>query len=307
LIQIIVPRIAGAPTAVTLLPVQAFNAAAIPYVLALIRFLDNKANAALKTLQPALKASEEVYCQLQRELTTLPARMTLVASLAAVTVVVLIEQTGYAIPSRYDALAKQPIPAVLFQIVDNAGAAVLGVFLYHTIHQLRVVNRIYTKYTRIDLFRMMPVYAFSRLTAPTAVGLTAGMYGWVAINPDLLSDPVSIGITLLITVLAVATFAWPLLGVHRLLADEKERLLGESAQRFEAAIAELYGRMDGGEFGEIEELHTVFATLEAQHAVLDRIPTWPWRPETVRLLLTALAMPLGLWIIQFVLQFLLGS
>jgi len=54
-------------------------------------------------------------------------------------------------------------------------------------------------------------------------------------------------------------------------------------------------------------LSTVFANLEAQHNVLDRIPTWSWRPATVRLLLTALAMPLGLWIIQFVLQFLLDS
>jgi hypothetical protein len=306
LIQIVVPWIAGASPAATLLPVQGFNAGAISYLLALIRFLDNKADAALKTVQPALKTSEVEYSQLRRELTTLPARTTLVASLAAVAIVVVIERIGYATPSRYEALAKLPVLAILFHIIDKIGAAIFGAFLYHTIHQLRVVNRIHTRHARINLFRMMPVYAFSRLTAPTAVGLTAGMYGWVAINPDLLSDPVSIGITLLITVLAAATFAWPLLGVHRLLVEEKCRLLDQSAQRFEVTSTELYRRIDGGEFEEMDELNTVFATLEAQRNVLDRIPTWPWRPETLRLLLTALAMPLGLWIIQFVLQFILG-
>jgi len=248
LIQIVVPWIAGTSITAVLLPVQGFNAGVIPYVLALIRFLDSRADAALKTLRPALKTSEEAYSQLRRELTTLPARMTLVACLVAVVIVVLIEQTGYAIPSRYEALTELPILAILFHIIDKIGAAIFGAFLYHTIHQLRVVNRVYTRHTRINLFRMMPLYAFSRLTAPTAVGLTIGMYGWIAINPDLLSDPVSIGITLLITVLATATFVWPLLGVHRLLVEEKERLLDESAQRFEAAIAELYRRMDGGEF-----------------------------------------------------------
>jgi hypothetical protein len=39
---------------------------------------------------------------------------------------------------------------------------------------------------------------------------------------------------------------------------------------------------------------------------LERIPTWPWRPETLRLLITALVLPLGLWLAQFILQRLLG-
>ena len=33
---------------------------------------------------------------------------------------------------------------------------------------------------------------------------------------------------------------------------------------------------------------------------------WPWRPDTVRLLITALALPLGLWLIQYVLQLVIG-
>ena len=44
------------------------------------------------------------------------------------------------------------------------------------------------------------------------------------------------------------------------------------------------------------------ATAGADGAPRVRPVTWPWPPETVRLLITALALPLGLWLIQFLVQ-----
>ena len=36
----------------------------------------------------------------------------------------------------------------------------VGVLVYHTLHQLRTVDVIYTKHTRINLFQQGPLYAF---------------------------------------------------------------------------------------------------------------------------------------------------
>jgi hypothetical protein len=152
---------------------------------------------------------------------------------------------------------------------------------------------------------MKPLYAFSSVTALTAVSSTVIPYAWAAINGTL-SDPIAIGMTLPFTILAFASFVWPLLGLHRLLVEEKERLLDEAALRFEAAIVELHQRMDSGKLEGMTDMNMAIASLELEQNALNRIPTWPWQPETVRWLVTALVLPLGLWIIQFVLQRLLG-
>ena len=94
---------------------------------------------------------------------------------------------------------------------------------------------------------------------------------------------------------------------HRLQVAEKERLLDEANQRFEATIAELHQRIDNEKLEGIFELGSAMGALETEKKALERIPTWPWEPEVVRLLITALALPLGLWALQFVLQRLLGS
>ena len=62
-----------------------------------------------------------------------------------------------------------------------------------------------------------------------------------------------------------------------------------------------------GELEGMEDLNNAMANLEIELKALSGIPTWPWRPETVRLLVTALALPLGLWIVQYALQRVWGA
>jgi hypothetical protein len=302
LAQAIVLWIEGAFPIGTFLPVQGFLAGVIAFWLVLFHYLDERAGAALTTLRPALKASEEEYRRLRYQVTTLPARPTLLASLAILISFIVIEHAIFrSLPSSFDALATSPISRALLYFIYRLLWWIFGTFIYHTIHQLRVINGIFTRHTRINLFRMKPLYAFSSVTALTAVSLTVIPYAWAAINGTL-SDPIAIGMTFPFTILAFASFVWPLLGLHRLLTEEKERLLGEASLRFEAAIAELHQRMDSGKLEGMTDMNMAIASLELEQSALNRIPTWPWQPETVRWLVTALVLPLGLWIIQFVLQ-----
>ena len=307
LVQAIVLWMEGAFPIGTLVPIQGFLAGVIAFWLVLLHYLDERAGAALVTLRPALKASEEEYRRLCYQVTTLPARPTLLTSLAILISFIVAEHVIFRnLPSSFDALATSPLSWALLFFIYRLLWWTFGTFIYHTIHQLRVINRILTRHTRINLFRMKPLYAFSSVTALTAVSLTVIPYGWAAINGTL-SDPIAIGMTLPFTILAFASFVWPLLGLHRLLVEEQERLLGEASLRFEAAIAELHQRMDSGKLEGMTDMNMAIASLELEQSALNRIPTWPWQPETVRWLVTALVLPLGLWIIQFVLQRVLGS
>ena len=71
-------------------------------------------------------------------------------------------------------------------------------------------------------------------------------------------------------------------------------------------MVELLRRMDEGRLEGMGDLSEAIASLETEQNVLKGIPTWPWQPETVRSLITALLLPLGLWVAQYVLQRILG-
>ena len=110
LVQAIVLWIEGAFPIGTFLPVQGFLAGVIAFWLVLIHYLDERAGAALATLRPALKASEEEYRRLRYQVTTLPARPTLLASLAILISFIVIEHVIFrSLPSSFDALATSPI------------------------------------------------------------------------------------------------------------------------------------------------------------------------------------------------------
>ncbi len=308
LVQAIVSWVEGAFPIGGFDSAQAFLAAAIPFVLALIHYFDVRAEAALVGMRLALKVTEKEYAIMLHKLTTLPVMPTLLAGLAALACVFLLEIPGE--PYHREALDPFPISASLLRSLYFVCWWVFGTLVYHTVHQLRQINRTYTQHTRINLFRMKSLYAFSNLSALTAGSLAAIPYAWLFAHQAtelIREDPVVLIFYLIVTSFAVVTFLWPQLGIHRLQVAEKERMLDEAHVRFEAIILELHQRVDNGNLEGIGELHTVLASLETERSALDRVPTWPWEPEVLRLLITALALPLGLWFIQIVLQRVLGS
>ena len=56
------------------------------------------------------------------------------------------------------------------------------------------------------------------------------------------------------------------------------------------------------DYSATEMLNGTICSLEIQHTKVKAIPTWPWRPETARFVLTAIPLPLVLKIIQFLVE-----
>jgi hypothetical protein len=280
-----------------LLPVIIFNALLIPYALALIHLLDDQAMAALDSIRSMLETTELEFHGFQYKLSNMPSGAMLIAGLSMLVFAILMERLWIA-PVRFATLEQLPIFVIVFQIIDKIPAFLLGALFYHTVRQLRLVNTINSNYIRISLFNLGPSQAFSKLTASTAVGLMAGIYGWMLINPDLLADPISLGFVGALTILAVAVFVWPLWGVHRLVEMEKSRALREIDYRFEAIFAKFDQHLQDDDYAETERLNGTIASLEIKHKRIGKIPTWPWRPETARFALTAIALPLIMTIFQ---------
>ena len=283
LLQILFLWLDGGLPAPELLPVVIFNAFAV---------------TSLDALRPRLELSEARHRQYEYRLSTMPFLAPLIAGLV-MTVLTILTPLVATEPLSYAALERLPIFRVVFHVVDKSSAFLMGVFIYHTIRQLRLVNEINSNHIRVNLFNLRPLRAFSRLTASTAVGLLLFVYSWMLINPELLADPLLFAMIAALTLLAIAIFVWPLYGVHRLLETEKEQALDEIDLRLEAAFARFNERFLEDDFPAIERLTGTITSLEIQHARISAVPTWPWRAESARLVLTAIALPLILMIVQF--------
>ena len=281
-----------------LLPVIIFNGLAVPYLLALIRLLDRQAVNSLDGMRPVLAMSEKELDAYRIRIANMPFLAPLLAGLAMTAFAILLPLVASE-PERYAALEHLSVFGVVYHIIDKASAFLFGVVLYHTIRQLRLVYAINSHYIQINIFQLRPVQAFSRLTAATALGLVVFFYGWILINPELLRDPAILGVSFLFTALAVLVFVWPLWGVHSLMVTEKEEALHEIEQQFEGIFSKFNERVAEEDYAAAEKLNGTIMSLEIQHNKVSAVPTWPWRSETAQVVLTAVALPILLMIVQF--------
>jgi len=281
-------------------------AATVPYALAVMHYLDRKAGAALIRFRPLLDGDETEYGKLRYRLTTLPAWPALWATVIGIaTTIVLMNVFPLEWALRNFHFEDTTLSLAYTRALSFAIWACGAVFVYHTIHQLRVVSQVYQR-AHINLFRLVPLYAFSDLSARTAIAMLIIAYAWFATVPEFNNTPTAIVIVAFFILLVIVAFLAPLLGAHDLLVAEKLRLLAGCVQRQEAAIGKLHDRLDADNIERMDDLNKAMASLEIEHTTLTRISTWPWQPETLRWFTGALFFPVALWLVQWMLQIVLG-
>jgi len=285
LVQLIFLWVDGGLHATEILPVIVFNSLAVPFLLLLIFLLDQQAVSALDSMKPVLDMTEQEYAEYRYRLSNMPFVAPLLAGLTIMVLTVL------------------ALFSIIYHMIDKTSAFLFGVILYYLVRHLRLVNSIYEDHTHIDLFQLDPLQALSRVTASTITGLLVFLYAWMLINPELLTDPVLVGIIIIFTIIPVSVFLWPLWGIHRIINQEKSKVLHEMDFRFEAVALRFNHHLDGGDYDSADRLNGIINSLDIQRKRVNDIPTWPWRSGTTRLILTAIALPLMLMIIQyFILQ-----
>jgi len=275
------------------------------YVLAFIHYLDNSAQAALARFRPVLTVDDAEYENLRYQLTTLPAVPTLIASCLGVAYAFVALQINTLTTAQDQMMAGMPPLSVGLVWTFNILIYVLvAVLVYHTLHQLLMVNAIYTRHTHINLFQLGPLYALSGLTARTAIGIGIPTYVWFQTNSssELGSSASNIIQTVLLSIVIVLTFIWPLLGAHNLLEREKFRLEDEVTRRMESTVARLHSHADTGELTDFKALKEVLDGLVTEQGVIEKLRTWPWRTETARGVGVAFLLPIFIWVIQRVLE-----
>jgi hypothetical protein len=195
-------------------------------------------------------------------------------------------------------------PSRLIYFVALLPVAVFGyamtlLVLAHTTRQLRLVSRIHRQAEAIDPFDRIPVYAFSRFTAQIGLMYLIGGYYTLTVNSAFQAgNIIGLGVLALVIGFGAACFILPLWGIHGRLVDEKEALLVDVEARMRKLDGELYRRIDAGEFDGTKVISEGIAGAGAIRERIANLPTWPWPRQVFRGFVSALLLPLILYVLS---------
>lgn len=268
-------------------------------------YLNSTSREAVSSFRPLLDIDDERLTRLKREFTTMPARSVVLSSVLWSILYAILWVVSYDTVSVGYGIGPLLIAALIVEglVSFSIGSAIY----YHSLRQLRLVNRTVQMVERVNLFELEPAYAFSRLTARTGVA-------WmILLSLSLLTYPVdatnagNLAIYVLQVLLSLAAFVLPLRFVNHQLTAEKRRLVAELDQRVEQTLARLHRALDAGEMSGMDQLNDAVAVLNAERDILTKIPTWPWRAGTLPKFLSAVALPIVLFFVQLVIEKWLGG
>jgi hypothetical protein len=282
------------------LSVNSFFYAVYPiYLVALMHYLDRHATSALEKFRPALQVDDAEYSRIEYELTTVPAGGAWLATALAMAIGLWATFRDGGEPLVDPG---QIAGFIVVGINTLFSASCLFVVAYHTVRQLKMVSRVHAAATNINLLQAWPLYAFSELTAQTGIGLVFFVYLNLALSPPDATDPFTYLLMAIILAVAAAAFVFPLFGMHERLAQEKRQFQSKINGSVEVAYQELEERVQLRNFAGIDDLDKALSSLLNLREVAAKIPTWPWRAETLRGFISALLVPILIWLLTRILE-----
>jgi hypothetical protein len=267
-------------------------------ILGFHHYLQSEIRDALHESKPLLNFSAGVFSKLEYEFTSMPARPFLVWSIIGQGIGVFL--------GVYEGGFPRLSLIILFQIfVYGLQVNLLLGLSYRLLRLLRMISKLYASAISINLFDLAPVYVLSALCAKVGFFLLVLLYSSLALEPESIADPLFFGMFALFSIIPLAAFFMPLRGINRRLVNEKRGLISEVSHRLEFVLDKIKHAFDSGDLKNIGELETALRTVRSEMDLVEKIPTWPWRPATIRVFLSAVFLPIFLWLVQQVLYRLL--
>ena len=267
-----------------------------PYFLAALGYLNRTAERALERFWPATGWPDDQRDIWRYAFVTTPGGYGVVALVLGIVVAM---GAYFAAPDTAVGVGTDRLFFLVAYLPSATfGYSLLLVAIIHTARQLRLVARIHQEATAIDPFDRGPVYAFSGLTVRTA--LTYVLIGYYALTVNGAFQEGLVGVVVLAVTFGfgLACFVVPLWGIHDRLVREKAELLLEVEHRVGRLGDELYRRVDAGQFDGTKVVTDALVGVQALRERIFRLPTWPWPPNLFRGLISALLLPVIVYLVS---------
>lgn len=285
------------------------NAVWLSVPIAALHYLSAEGRLALAEFRGAMNADEKTVRRLEYRLTRIPKWPVLGINVALAFILILLTSMD---PQLVAPEPLSPTTMLMLLIYSSLGFSFVPIFIYQTLRQLRIVAEMYAMVEHVNVFNLQPLYVLSGLTAKTAAAwillanLTLALN--VIFNFGMQGLDLSFTIPLLLAQVffALLAFIVPLWGVHRRIEQDKDQVLEQNSHRLESAYRELERRMKEGDLADMDAFQKGAMALVAFRKEITSISTWPWQPATFRGFLSAVLLPILLFVVQQVLVRFIG-
>ena len=264
-------------------------------------YLRRVAGSAFDAFKAALPASEAELARLRYELTVIPAVPAIVATVAAIAL------SAISLAVNPSATGTVPLTGTRLGaafVLQSVVVSLMFVLLLQLVRQMGQVRRALAGLAIVDAFRPGPLHAFSRLTARTGIAVLLFTGSFIVIAPPpAATEPGALLVgwvpyLVFPPLIAVLAFVLPLSGMHGRLVAEKERLQGQAEERLQRLFAETNRDIDARDLSRADALNKMLTSQLQQRDVLAKLPTWPWSAGTLRGFVTAILLPLVVFLLQ---------
>jgi hypothetical protein len=180
------------------------------------------------------------------------------------------------------------------------------------VRQVRIVSQLHRSVVTVDLLEPGPLHAMARLTARSAILLILLQLLVFVPLPNVTTEARLALILFFLPFigLSVAAFLVPLRGMHALLEEARRRYESAVNARIRATTATLHEVVDretgGGQPDadkarlaqlRIDALNKALASLLQERELIGGLSTWPWDTTTFRAVISAVALPMVLFVL----------
>ena len=271
----------------------------------IMTYVDSVSLTALSSFSQLLEIEEDELKRLKYEFTTMPPQGVILSGMFWCINYLILTYLAY--ETFYVAYGLGLFLSTMVFIIGLVTYFTGSAIYYYSIRQLNLVNRTVKMVRQFNLFRLDPVYAFSRVTSLIGVSWMLMLSLTLLILPIQLATGLGLVTMAVQIVLAIAAFVLPLWFVHRRLVTEKFRLLAELDLRVESTLERLHQCLEKNELDDVDHFSNAIMGMGAERDVLNALPTWPWRPGTLTGFLSAIVVPIVLFLMQFFIEKWLGG
>lgn len=183
------------------------------------------------------------------------------------------------------------------------GAISFG-FILRLIRFIVQIRRFYSDLGEISLFNLGGIYELPSIAARGGLLLLILWYMNVPFNLNdfTLGNPFTIFAIWFVSFVPLAAFALPFGALNRRLVFEKNQKINQVSMEIEEAFEKVREDFKGGKLSEMSNMEATISNLLANRNYLESIPTWPWKQGTFRLTMTAVLLPIFVWLVQQILD-----
>lgn len=202
----------------------------------------------------------------------------------------------YALPLQPLGGTVVPLVTILAFMLGNAFPTL---FTIRVTRQIVLIRR-YLSRTDADIFNPGAVYAFSRYGASAAGIIFVLNYGLILLTlPEFFFSGVAgYALQFSYVLLMLLVFFVPLAQINGRMRRKKEELLNKIGEDQRTMNDKLHASVNSKNFAGLNDLRNAIAALKDQRDVVQKLPTWPWQPDTLRNLVTPLLIPVFVYLVQ---------